>query len=243
MLLGLVLLASPVSAQWHVTAFLGDAATSPGHLDIRSASADTSVVVEPVGLRDESFDSPWYYGARLTRQFEGARRLGLEVEFIHAKTIADPSQVVRLHGRLDGRELDGQHPLGTVLPRFELSHGLNFLLGNVVVDWPVAPRDREGILGIVGRVGAGPTIPHVESTFRDQQADSYQFGAIAFAAAFGTRIRLSNHFSAVVELKVTRTRQRVDVGSADIEGVFTTRHFVAGVTWRTTTAGHRPFIR
>jgi hypothetical protein len=123
MVLGLVLLASPVSAQWHVTAFLGDAETSPGRLDVRSASSDASVVVEPVGLRDESFDSPWYYGARLTRRFERAPRLGLEVEFIHAKAIADPSQLVRVHGRLDGRELDGQQPLGAILPRFELSHG------------------------------------------------------------------------------------------------------------------------
>jgi hypothetical protein len=63
---GLVICASPASAQWDVTAFLGEAATSPGRLEIRSASSDTSVAVEPVRFGDESFASPWYYGARLT---------------------------------------------------------------------------------------------------------------------------------------------------------------------------------
>ena len=241
--LGLIPLASPASAQWDVTAFLGDAATSPSRLKVRSAAGDASFLVESVRLADESLDSPWYYGARLTRQFERAAWLGLEVEFIHAKVIADPSQLVQAQGRLDGLQLNGQQRLATLLPRFELSHGLNFLLGNAVLGWPIARRGPESLVAIVGRLGAGPTIPHVESSFRGQEEDNYQLGEIAFAGAIGAQIRLSNHFSAVAEVKVTRTRQRVEVGSAEIEGVFTTRHLVAGVSWRTTPARHRPFIR
>jgi len=241
--LGLVPLASPASAQWTVTAFLGDASTSPSRLEVRSATGDTSFRVEPIRLADESFDSPWYYGARLTRGFEQPAWLGLEVEFIHAKVIADPSQFVQVRGRLDGLELNGQQRLGPLLPRFELSHGLNFLLGNAVLGWPMVRRGPESLVAIVGRLGAGPTIPHVESSFRGQEEDNYQLGEVAFAGAIGAQVRLWSHFSAVVEFKVTRTRQRVEVGSADIEGVFTTRHIVAGVSWRTTPARHRPFIR
>ena len=238
---GLVACANPASAQWYVTAFLGDAATSSTRLEILSQQSDTSLAVDPVRLADESFASPVYYGARLTRGLGRPSWLGLEVEFIHSKAIADTAQLVRAQGRLDGRPVDADQRLDAILPRFELSHGLNFLLGNVVFDWPLSWRS-EALVAIVGRLGTGLTIPHVESTFRGHDEDDYQLGGMAFAAAIGAQIRLSKRLSAVVDVKVTRTRQHVEVGTAD-EGTFTTRHVVAGVAWRATSGRHQPFIR
>jgi hypothetical protein len=222
-------------AQWQVTASLGKAATSPSGLSIQSA-ADSALTVDRVHLRDESFDTPWYYGARLTRRLDRVPWLGLEIEFVHAKAIADASQVVRIRGRLDGTDVDESQPLGAILPRFELSHGLNFVLGNAVMFWPVGRTGQDPLLLVVGRFGAGPTVPHVEVTFRGHAEDAYQFGAPAIAGAVGGQIRISTHLAAVVEFKLTRTRQQLDVGSADIEGVFTTRHVLAGLVWQTTRA-------
>lgn len=240
-LLGVVLLASPASAQWAATAYLGDATTLSSRFDLRSTTGDAALVVEPISFDDESFQSPWYYGARITRRFGRAPWFGLEAEFIHAKAIADPSQIVSVRGHLEGSELGGQQRLGAILPRFELSHGLNFVLGNAMVQWPIGPRGTDAWVTVVGRLGAGATIPHVESTFQGQEENHYQLGGMAFAGAIGGEVRLSHHFSALVELKLTRTRQRVQVGSADIEGAFTTCHVVAGVTWRIRSARHRPF--
>ena len=241
-LLAPFLLATPASAQWSVTAYLGDATTSASRFDVRSSAADTALVVEPIAFDDESFRSPLYYGVRLTRRFERASWFGLEAEFIHAKAITDPSRLVRARGRFNGDDLDGQQRLGAILPRFELSHGLNFLLANAVFHWP-NPHDDRARINVLGRLGMGPTFPHVESTFLTEKEDAYQRGRVAFAGALGAEVRLANRLSALVELKVTRTRQRVHAGSAEIEGVFTTRHLVAGLTWRLASAGHRPFIR
>src|SRR4029453_16274966 len=127
---------------------------------------------------------------------------------------------------------DAEQRLDTIFPRFELSHGLNFLMGNVVLAWPISSRGSEPLIEIVGRAGAGPTIPHVESSFRSHDEDGYQLGRVAGDAAIGAEIRLSSRLSAVVDVKVTRTRQRVGVGPADIDATFTTRHVVAGVAWR-----------
>jgi len=240
---GLVTCASPASAQWDVTVFLGDAATSPGRLEIRSAASDTSVAVEPVRFGDESSASPWYYGARLTWRPNRVPWLGVEAEFIHAKAIADPAQLVQVRGRLDGVLVDGDWRLGTILPRFELSHGLNFLLGNAVIYWPIASRKADTLVEIVGRLGLGLTMPHVESSFDGHEEDAYQLGGRAVDAAIGSQIRVWRHVSAIVEFKMTRTRQRVDVGAANVEGVFTTRHVVAGIVWRTAPVRHQPFIR
>lgn len=240
---GLVICASPASAQWDITAFLGDAVTSPGRLEIQSASSDTSVAVEPVRFGDESFASPWYYGVRLTRRLNRVPWLGVEAEFIHAKAIANTAQLVRVRGRLDGVLVDGDRRLGIILPRFELSHGLNFLLSNAVIYWPIASRSADTLVEIVGRLGLGLTMPHVESSFDGHEKDAYQLGGPAVDAAIGSQIHVWRHVSAIVEFKVTRTRQRVDVGAANVEGVFTTRHVVAGLVWRTTPVRHQPFTR
>ena len=242
-LIGVLTVASPASAQWSVGAFLGDAATAPARFDVRSLAHETSLVVEKVHLDARSFRSPVYYGGRITRELERVRWLGLEAEFIHAKTIADPTRLVRIHGRLNGSTVDGQQPLAAILPRFELSHGLNFVLGNVVLHWPPARQCDETRTEIGGRLGLGATIPHVEASFRSQDEDGYQLGRMALAGAIGARIRLANRLSAIIELKVTRTRQHVRVGSADVEGVFATRHLVAGLTWRMTRAGHPLLIQ
>jgi hypothetical protein len=229
----ILLFASPASAQWSAAAFLGNAWTSPSRFDIRSPDHDAAVSIESVKLADESSRSPWYYGARVTRRFARARWLGVEAEFIHAKTISDPAQVVSIRGRVDGAPVDGQQPLGTILPRFELSHGLNFLLGNAVLRWGAIGRDRDdAVVAIVGRVGLGPTIPHVEGTFRGENEDAYQSGRIGVGAAIGAEVRLSRYLGAIAEFKITHTDERVHVGSADIESGLTTRHVVAGVMWR-----------
>ncbi len=222
-----------MSAQWSVSAFLGKAATSPTRLEIRSGASD-AVVLNRVHLDDESMQLPWYYGWRITRGIRRVPWLGVEVEFIHAKTIADTAQLVRVQGRLNGAAVDAQLPMSAIVPRFELSHGLNFLLANAVVRWPIAHARPEPRLAIVGRLGAGPTIPHVESTFQNQSEDAYQLGRIGIGGGIGTEVRLTNHLFAVGDLKFTTTRQRVHVGSAEIEGRFTTWHVIGGLMWRFT---------
>jgi hypothetical protein len=229
----LLVLVSPASAQWSVSAFLGDASTSPTRLDVRSNAGDL-VVIEQVHLEDESSQSPWYYGWRIGRRIERVPWLGFEAEFIHAKTIADTTQRVRLHGRMNGAVVDDQLPMSVVLPRFELSHGLNFLLGNAVVRWPSGSVSSEPRLTMVGRFGVGPTVPHVESTFQGQTEDAYQWARLAIGGGIGAEVRIVNHVFAVGDLKYTTTREEVHVGSAEIAGRFTTRHVMAGLMWRFT---------
>ena len=230
--LGMLSLASPASAQWSAAVFLGNAATSPVRLTI--ASPDASLVIEPVELRDESSSSPWYYGGRVTRTFARARWLGVEAEFIHAKAISDASQLVRVEGRLHDVAIDGQRPLGSVLPRFELSHGLNFVLANIAVFWPLHSARPDPPIVLVARFGAGPTVPHVEAVFDGQSEHIYQLGGAAVGGTVGAQIRLLSRVAAVIEFKATRTAQHVDVGTARLEGLFATRHAIVGVAWSIT---------
>jgi hypothetical protein len=223
--------ASSASAQWSVSAFLGKAATSPTRLEIRSGASD-AVALDRVHLDDKSMQLPWYYGWRVTRRVQRVSWLAFEAEFIHAKTIANTTQLVRAQGRVNGAVVDAQLPMHAVLTRFELSHGLNFLLGNAVIRWPIGSVRHDPRVTIVGRVGAGPTIPHVESTFQGQAENGYQFGRVGVGGGIGAEVRLVNRLFAVGDVKVTTTRQNVSVGSAEIEGRFTTRHVMGGLMWR-----------
>ena len=223
--------ASPASAQWSVSAFLGKAATSPTRLEIRSGAND-AVALDRVHLDDQSMQLPWYYGWRVTRRLQRVSWLAFEAEFIHAKTIANTAQLVRVQGRVNGAAVDAQLPMSAVLPRFELSHGLNFLLGNAVMRWPIGSHVSDPRLALVGRFGAGPTIPHVESAFQGQSEDAYQFGRIGLGAGIGVEVRLTHHLFALGDVKVTTTRQKVHVESAEIEGRFTTSHVMGGLMWR-----------
>lgn len=231
MTLGLLVLARPAAGQWFVTGFAGNAATSPVRLSISAPGA--RLTIDPVELRDESAASPWYYGGRLTKKFARVRWLAVEGEFIHAKTISDANQLVRVRGELDGRALDDHRPLGSVLPRFELSHGLNFVLANVALFWPVRSSRSNPRLMLVGRIGAGPTAPHVEATFRGANEDRYQLGGAAVGGGVGAQMRLSARLDAVADFKVTRTTQRVDVGPARLTGSFSTRHAIVGLSFHT----------
>lgn len=229
--IGLLAPAAPASAQWYAAGFLGNAATSSVRLEV--SSSRSALTIEPVELRDESSASPWYYGARVTKRLARARWLGVEGEFIHAKVISDPRQSVQVRGRRDGLTLDAEQPLGSVLPRFELSHGLNFILANVALFCPIGRSTPDPTVVLVGRFGAGPTVPHVEATFDGRDEDGYQLGRLALGGTVGAQIRLFPHVAAVAEFKVTRTTQRVNVGDGHLEGTFVTRHALAGIVWHT----------
>jgi hypothetical protein len=227
-----VLFPQPAAAQWSVTGLLGDARTSPAGLTVLTTPDDTHLQIGAVEFADESSHSPWYYGARVTRDLERVPWLAIEAEFIHAKAISDPSQMVRVTGRMNGIPVAGTEALGKTLPRFELSHGLNVLVGNAVLHWPIVRVKGHPFLELAGRGGAGLSIPHVEATFAGESTDRYQLGGLALAGSFGAEVRIARHVSGVLEVAWTRTSLGLDIGSADLEANVTTRHIIGGVMWR-----------
>ena len=82
------------------------------------------------------------------------------------------------------------------------------------------------------RVGAGPTIPHTESTIGGRTQEQYEWGRVAGQIAAGVEYRVTAHLAAIAEYKVTATRQRVAVPDGSASASFTTQHAVAGIAWR-----------
>ncbi|PYR53456.1 MAG: hypothetical protein DMF91_28290 [Acidobacteria bacterium] len=166
----LVLLAgSPAYADWNVGVYLGIPHTLSSPLRLQRPP-DTDVVFASVAYEGEPFTFPLYYGYRAG--YFSHRHLGIEAEVIHLKVFADPSEVVRRDGRLGGRMVMDAAPLGDVVQRFAISHGLNLVLVNAVVRAPVRRRSSESRISWVARAGAGPTVPHAERPYRLRAASN-----------------------------------------------------------------------
>ena len=198
------------AAGWLLAFYLGAAHTQRAALTFSPASPAAPLTLRAVDFRGESFTPPLYYGCRVT-YFPNRSWFGIEGEVTHLKVYANL-------------------PPDALVQRFSMSHGLNLLLVNVAARKIVG---RSGRLTVLTRAGAGPTVPHVESTIAGTSHEGYELGSIALHAGAGMEVALRPHMSLLAEYKVTRTRERVRVARGEARGLFVSHHVSFGFAWRT----------
>jgi len=226
-----VALCSPsvARADWILSGFLGAASTQSSTIDLSLPGQRTQLQLEGAEYRGESFQSPQYYGVRLTRTV--GPWLGIEGEFIHAKVFAEVERDVRATGTRHGAPLSADVRLSSVVQRLSMSHGLNFILVNVAARRGFGPTNassRHRIVGVV-RAGAGPTMPHAESHIDDVTMEQYEGGGLGVQVGGGIEVLLGHGIGALGEYKFTAASPEIDVpgGTATIPS--RTHHFVFGV--------------
>jgi lipid A oxidase len=211
----------PADADWLLSAYIGGARTAANTLSINGADVDFRI--SEVAYEGQSWRSPIYYGWRLRHTWDGRPNVGMEVEFTHAKAIADVTLVVSIaHDGVVDRA-----PLSTIVSRFELSHGLNLALANVVFVHTLP--SSHGRVAIVARGGAGVAIPHIEVKMGHTSHDEYQLAGLAAAVGAGAELRLWRHVHAVTDVRLSFARTTLDVGENTIGGTFRTTHFDTGI--------------
>jgi hypothetical protein len=227
----LALLAQPRSAtaDWTFGAFLGGARTQETSLTLKQPSADTNLRLSPVRYRSESLDPPLYYAGRVGF-FPGSEWFGIEGELIHLKVVADTARQVRFDGVLRGETTGAVRQLSSLVQRFAITHGVNLLLVNAVA------RRTAGSSGtlpprwiVIGRVGAGASLPHPESTVDGLSLERYEWGAFSAQAAAGVERRLTTRIYLSGEYKLTYTVQDVSVAAGSARTPLVTHHAVAGL--------------
>jgi hypothetical protein len=209
----LVTLLAPASASadWLFSGYMGTALTSPNTLTVTPAGGPPTML-RVSDYEGEAFRSPWYYGVRGGWLPTSTRGFGIEVEWNHAKAIAQLTH--------DAQDLN----------QFQQSHGLNFLLGNVVYRFTPA---CSGQCTFNVRGGAGISTPHVESTFRNVHQEQYQYGGIAWQAGAGLEYHLWQFVYAIGDARITGVSEKHLRGAGvEIAGPFFTRHADFGVALR-----------
>jgi hypothetical protein len=198
-------------ADWLFGGYMGASATSANTLTVTPAAGAPSSLAD-VAYKGQAFRSPWYYGVRVGWLPAATRGAGVEVEWNHAKAIA---------------QID---PRAQELNAFQQSHGLNFLLGNVAYRFTPA---CDGRCTFVVRGGAGIATPHVESTFRNVHQEQYQYGGFAWQVGVGAEFRIWQFIYGIADARVTRVSEKhLRAAGADIAGAFITRHVDFGVGLR-----------
>lgn len=92
-----------------------------------------------------------------------------------------------------------------------------------------AADSPHGRLILAARTGAGPTIPHTESSVEGRPLQQYEIGRLAWQAAGGAEFRPWRGLYALGEYKFTRTRQRGEIFSGGAESPLRTHHGVFGL--------------
>lgn len=218
--------------EWVFAVYVGAAYTEAARLSLVQPGIGTDLIFAEVAYRGDSFTPPLYYGYRLSFFPQSEAALGIEAEFIHLKAYAQTDRLVQAAGVYRGEPVSGRLQINDVIQRFSISHGLNLILVNAVARRTLSARAGAGPrVYLIGRVGAGPTLPHPENTVDEVSHDGYELGALALQAAGGLEFRLSGAFAIVAEYKFTRTSQRVTVDRGQARGTFASHHGIVGVAW------------
>jgi hypothetical protein len=215
---------SPAQAEWTFSAYLGGSKTASNTVRIEPETGD-AFKIGPINYDTFAFESPVYYGWRLTYFLSSTPWLGVGIEFTHNKAVADVDQLVNIGGAPPA-------PLSDVLGRLELSNGLNFALANVVVRRPVAVGGLDDRLIAVAFGGLGAAIPHVETRFAGVETFEYQVTGLGWQAGGGIEWRIVGGLSAIADLRVTGGRQELDMTTGMLSGAFTSAQADFGVGWR-----------
>jgi hypothetical protein len=199
------------SAQWYVAGYLGTNHTQNADVHVVQPAPDVDLAFGDATFRSEAFSTPPYYGYRIGRFLDGdRRRLALEFEFIHLKVIANTGEVLSVNGHIGSTAVSATETMDTVLQRYSMTHGLNFLLGNVSSRFPVgnSAPDRAPA-AIIVRAGLGPTLPHGETQVFGQIQQQYEWAGVGLHGAAGLNVRIHGRLSANVEYKLTYAKPRI----------------------------------
>jgi hypothetical protein len=200
-----------VDAQWYFAAYMGANHNSPADVSFDDPAAHTAVVFHDVSFQSQPFHFPLYAGGRFGHLFRG-RRFGVEAEWLHMKVIAETSQSTHVTGTLFGDAIDSTFPMDQLIQRYDMTHGLNFLMGNFVVRLPLGAGTSTHPASVVFRVGAGPTVSGTDSQAGDIVVQRYEHAGFGGQAAAGLDLPIGGAWSALVEYRLTYASPQISVG-------------------------------
>lgn len=229
--LALVFVLVPVTAQaqWAVSTFTGTSHTRPSTISIDRPDAGQSLEFVDARYDARPFKEAPYYGIRVTRFFSDTRKLGIEIELLHNKVYARTGEVVRVRGTLAGTPIDSPMLMNVLVQRYNHSHGLSFLLANVVWRQPLGePGSRFAVLA---RAGAGPVVSGRDIVMNGLNVQGYELSGLGAQASAGLTTRLAGKVAAMVEYKFTSARPEIDL-TAGGRGTMSaaSHHLAVGLT-------------
>lgn len=224
----------PARGDWLVSAYLGTLRTQPSAARLDQPAQHTSIEFIDLHYRSESSRPRRYYGSRIGWIPSSRRWMAIEAEHVHSKVFAETGDIVPVRGTLRGVPIDTSQKVSLIVQDLSMSHGLNFIFGNFVIRHEfgaeVTAGRRRAIASV--RVGAGPTVPHAESTVGGVTREQYEYGGIGAQAGGGIEFAVWRGLHVLGEYKFTATAARISVDGGEAVIPARSHHVVAGVAVR-----------
>ena len=193
----------------------------------------TDLTLSDVSWSDRSFESPIYYGLRLTYWADSG--WGGALDYTHAKIYADMDDTVDVGGNRAGTPVAGRERVGDTFDALSFSHGHNMLTLNLMYRWSSLGSEGSLLdrLRPYAGVGAGAAIPHVEVIANASRTDEYQVAGPAVQGLAGIDFAISERVSLFTEYKLSYAHIEADLtggGTVSVEPI--TNHFALGVSFK-----------
>jgi len=236
-LLAVAVLTAPSAApaEPFLDLFTGKSWTHDADVEISQPGRGNAFTVEDLGFDDESFVSPPYYGFRAGYFFESLPAVGVGVEFIHFKILGETRDTKRIVGTRAGAPIDARVPVNSVVQKFDVSHGVNYVMFDVIGRYRLlqdAERFPHGRVQLHAGAGIGPVISNTSARIDGVTADAgYELAGVGVQGFLGIRALFSRYVGLFAEYKFTRADLEVGLkgGHADVDE--RSHHIVGGISF------------
>jgi opacity protein-like surface antigen len=225
--------ASPAAAEFFLDGYTGKAFTLNSDLHIKQ-SGGTDFTFSDVSWLDKSFEGSPYHAVRGGYFFESIPWFGLAIDFFHFKVFAETTDTRPLSGTVAGVPVGGSAQVGSLVQKFEVSHGVNYFMLDALFRYGLlkdAERFPKGIVQLYGGVGLGAVLGHAESVVRNVSAEpGYEWTGIGVQAIAGVRVLFWKYLGVFAEYKFTHTGLDVGVAAGRARLEENTHHVVGGIS-------------
>jgi len=224
-----------VAAETIVSGYLGEAWTQDSDLQVIQPASGSAATFRGVSWDSKSFESPPYYGLRVTYFPERFPQWGVGLDFTHYKIYAETDKTVPVDGTWNGASINEVARLGDRVQKFNVSHGVNYIGPTLAYRWTLDASGRFPDGRWNPYLGAGPVyyINHPENTINGLTNDeAYETSGWGWQAFGGLSYRINSSLSVFGELKYNQGTAKVQTaGGGHAETDLNTTHATIGIGW------------
>jgi lipid A oxidase len=225
-------------AEFVISGFSGVSSAFNSDLNLHENNGN-DLTFHDASYKTHDFNSPLYYGGRLTYFLSRESHWGFGLEFFHSKVYLDEASSYHVTGTRDGAPVNDTEPAANTFYDFNCSHGLNYLTADTFYRFFLGQPENfvhrfEPYLG----AGVGITIPHVELELTNEpRFEQYEFGGLGVLAIAGVSFDITKHIQLFTEYKFSYAHlDKLDFNNGMTSGTISldsmANHLVFGASYR-----------
>jgi Opacity protein and related surface antigens len=221
---------------WNLSLFTGGSATRSSDVRLLQHATHTDATFHGVNWAGKPFSGSVYYGYRVGTFFKNTPRVGMELEFLHAKAYAKVQENRRITGTWHGQPVDETAPMDSRVQEFRITNGINTISLNLLYRVPVytSPSFPDGRIQPYALMGLSYYLLYAINTVdgEDNQPRGYRNSDFGYNLGLGVRYAITPRVSLFVEGRYTEGDARVNIARGG-EGFTSLRtlHSIGGITY------------